>query len=50
MHEIFSLEFIREIREANKKYEEGLVAKVTSMLQERFSQQATEIEGLKVCA
>ncbi|XP_014474751.1 PREDICTED: uncharacterized protein LOC106744461 [Dinoponera quadriceps] len=40
-------EFIREIREANKKYEEGLVTKVTSMLEERYSQQTTEIEELK---
>lgn len=47
---IFVLEFIREIREANKKYEEGLIAKVTSMLEERYSQQAIEIEELKVCA
>ncbi|EFN83896.1 uncharacterized protein LOC105183769 [Harpegnathos saltator] len=40
-------EFIREIREANKKYEEGLIAKVTSLLEERYSQQAKEIEALK---
>lgn len=50
MREIFVLEFIREIREANKKYEEGLVAKVTSMLEEKYSQQAAEIEELKVGA
>ncbi|XP_011694239.1 PREDICTED: uncharacterized protein LOC105453756 [Wasmannia auropunctata] len=40
-------ELIREIREANRSCEEGLVLKIKSMLEERCNQQAKEIDELK---
>ncbi|XP_011882878.1 PREDICTED: paramyosin [Vollenhovia emeryi] len=40
-------EFIREIRDANRSCEEGLITKVKSMLEERCNQQARETDELK---
>ncbi|KYM95481.1 hypothetical protein ALC62_13909 [Cyphomyrmex costatus] len=40
-------ELIREIREANKNCEEGLVTTVKSMLEEKCNQQAKEVDQLK---
>lgn len=45
---VYILDLIREIREANKKCEEGLVTKVKAMLEERYNQEAKEIEEFKV--
>lgn len=43
-----STDLIREIREANKMCEEGLVIKVQSMVEEKHNQRLTEIDVLKV--
>ncbi|EGI68148.1 hypothetical protein G5I_03244 [Acromyrmex echinatior] len=40
-------ELIREIREANRNCEEGLVTTVKSMLEEKCNQQAKEVDELK---
>jgi len=48
-HCIICLELIREIREANRNCEEGLVTTVKSMLEEKCNQQAKEMDELKVC-
>lgn len=46
---LFVTELIREIREANKNCEEGLIIKVKSIWEEKYNQQAKEMDELKVC-
>lgn len=41
-------DFIREIRQANKTCEEGLISKVKSMVEEKLNQRSSEMVNLNV--
>lgn len=41
-------DFIREIRQANKTYEEVLVSKVKFMIEEKLNQRSLEVANLNV--